>query len=492
MAKLTFNFELSRNVTKSGVSHVLLRIQDDHQSKKRINTGIDVIPTNWNVKRQRVRTSDADYAVKNAKLQEILDNAESAKGQLLSADVKVDANSVSLVYKKEQAPLSFLQFFRDYTKRLYETGDQREYVKYKTALMKLQFFLNKISYEAYLAAPSQESDEFPEFAEKAFKKDLEFSEVTNGFINEYIAYLKCMPNHVCPNKVLAMGTVKKQIAIFQACYNKGVKERNYQYRTNPFYDIKLSSSPGTKAKLTLEEIDKLNDVPLSSGDMLLVARDCFMFAFYCAGMRCGDVLELRGINLYQQDNSWRLNYTMGKTGKHKDIKLQWEALAILTRYVDYNHLNSDYIFPLLRNQAPYAHAKTSEEIKLLPPVYKRKRVDDLESNNAKLNKYLKILAKMAGVEKHVSMHVARHSFADNARVKGANMYDIMHAMGHSKLVTTQTYLAQLDTDSQDATLDMVYRRKTSAEKLVEQLNSLSLVELNQVLAESGYKLVPLK
>lgn len=491
MAKLTFNFELSRNVTKSGVSHILLRVQDDSHSKKRINTGIDVSPYNWNTRHQRVRSSDPDYVIKNSKLQEILNNAESAKGKLIAADAKVDASSVTSVYKKEEAPLSFLQFFKEYTQRLYDIGDQREFVKYKTALVKLQFFLNKISYDQYLAAPGQESDQFESYSKETFKKDLEFSDISNGFVHEYIAYLQRLPNLMSPTQVIAMGTVKKQIAIFQSCFHKGVKERGFICQTNPFDDVRLPSSPRVKPKLTMEEIDRINDIPLKSDDKLSVARDCFMFGFYCAGMRCGDVLELRGVNLYQQDDSWRLDYTMGKTGKHKNIKLQLEALAILTRYVDFNHLNTNYIFPMLRNDAPYAYALSPEQKKKLLPEHKRKRIDDLEAKNAELNKYLAKLSEMAHLDKVVSMHIGRHSFADIARIQGANVYDIMNAMGHTKISTTQNYLAQVDTATQDKTLDLVYHRKTAEEQIVEMLSSLPLFELNRVLAASGYKLIPL-
>lgn len=55
MAKLTFNLELSRSVAKStGMSHVLLRIQDDQHVKKRICTGIDVNPKNWSMRHLNV------------------------------------------------------------------------------------------------------------------------------------------------------------------------------------------------------------------------------------------------------------------------------------------------------------------------------------------------------------------------------------------------------------------------------------------------------
>lgn len=491
MAKLTFNFELSRNVTKAGVSHILLRIQDEQQSKKRINTGIDVDPKNWNQRHQRIRTSDPDYVLKNGKLQKILNDAQDAKVQLMAADASVNAESVCAVYKKDITPLSYIDYAKEYVERLYSVGNWREYRKYKTAIVKLQFFINGFDQEAYLKAPRQESDEFAAFEESSFKKDLKFEDITNGFVQKYVAYLNRMPNLTHSSQVISSTTVRKQISLLRSCFRKGLKERNIEIKSDPFYDIRVPIEEKTKAKLTREELKKLEDLPLDSHSMLSIVRDCFMFAYYCAGMRCGDLLWLRGTNLYQQDGFWRLSYTMSKTSKPKDIKLQKPALVILSRYVDFRDLNKNFIFPLMNNNAPYAVACSQAEIKLLKPEVKRMRIMDLESKNSLLNNYLRKLTELAGVQKHVTMHVTRHSFADLARSKGANLDDVRLSLGHTKLTTTQIYLSSFDVASQDRALDMIYQYESPEEKAVKDLMSLSLIDVNKVLASYGYKLIQL-
>lgn len=74
------------------------------------------------------------------------------------------------------------------------------------------------------------------------------------------------------------------------------------------------------------------------------------------------------------------------------------------------------------------------------------------------------------------MHLARHSFANIARQKNANVYDISKTLGHSNLKITETYLSKFDTASQDATMKKVFENnstKVDENALLKQLQSLS-------------------
>ena len=76
------------------------------------------------------------------------------------------------------------------------------------------------------------------------------------------------------------------------------------------------------------------------------------------------------------------------------------------------------------------------------------------------------------------MHIARHSFANIARQRNANVYDISKALGHSNLKITETYLSKFDTTSQDATMKQVFQdniKKVELDenRLLEQLQNLT-------------------
>jgi site-specific recombinase XerD len=74
-----------------------------------------------------------------------------------------------------------------------------------------------------------------------------------------------------------------------------------------------------------------------------------------------------------------------------------------------------------------------------------------------INKYLKTIAKKAEINKNISTHTARHSFADIARKKINNIYNLSKTLGHSDLKITEAYLASFDEEAVDNTLDEVFK-----------------------------------
>lgn len=66
-------------------------------------------------------------------------------------------------------------------------------------------------------------------------------------------------------------------------------------------------------------------------------------------------------------------------------------------------------------------------------------ISDQNSNDA-----MKIVARIAGIEKNITMHVARHTFATNYILFGGRIEMLQDILGHSKLETTQIYLHLAD------------------------------------------------
>ena len=77
-------------------------------------------------------------------------------------------------------------------------------------------------------------------------------------------------------------------------------------------------------------------------------------------------------------------------------------------------------------------------------IYRR-----ISSRNTAVNKKLKKIGKLAGIQTPISFHISRYSFADYARRKNMNLYDISQALGHADLETTHIYLKSFDEDSLD-------------------------------------------
>lgn len=485
----TFRFELNNKPTRNKKYAVLLCVSANG-IRKRIKTNIEVTKkSDWNPTPKGdnwIRTSEPQHKKLNTELTEIINRAKDTYKELGKKGQASSNNVVATMDKSACQIFSFIQFAENFAQRTLEAGDYRTYTKYITFLNKLKFFINGVKPETIPSIPKS-GKELEAYLEK-MRKDLLFSEITLSFLNRFKSYLKKIPNTKNPGLTLHQNTISKQFDNFKSLYHKGIieyKEDGLIIENNPFNDFECETIDTNKEKLTWEEVESIKALDLEENSLIWHTRNCFMLAFYCAGMRAGDLIQLRGTNIVYENGSWRICYRMDKTATSKDILLLPEALEIIKKYVDLNQRTSDYIFPLLDNKAVYAKAVTWEAKEQLPYEAKKKLLQQTNSKNSLLNKYLGKIAVMAGIEKKVSMHLARHSFANIARQKNANVYDISKALGHSNLKITETYLAKFDTTSQDATMKQVFQNNTKIDEdiLLKQLQSLTPEALASLLAK---------
>lgn len=485
----TFRFELNNKPTRNNKYAVLLCVSANG-IRKRIKTNIEVSrKSDWNPTPKGdhwIRTSEPLHKKLNLELTDIINKAKDTYKELGKKGQASSNNVVSTMDKSECQIFSFIQFAENFAQRTIEAGDYRTYTKYITFLNKLKFFINGVKPENIPSLPKR-GKEFEDYLGK-MKKDLLFSDITLSFLNRFKSYLKKIPNAKNPELTLYQNTISKQFDNFKSLYNKGIteyKEYGLIIENNPFNDFECETIGTNKEKLTWEEIESIKTLDLEENSLIWHTRNCFMLAFYCAGMRAGDLIQLRGTNIVCENGSWRICYRMDKTTTTKDILLLPEALEIIKKYVDLNQLTSEYIFPLLDNKAAYAKAITWEAKEQLPFKIKKTLLQQVNSKNSLLNKYLSKIAEMAKIEKKVSMHIARHSFANIARQKNANVFDISKALGHSNLKITETYLSKFDTTSQDATMKQVFQNNTKIDEdsLLKQLQSLTPEALASLLAK---------
>ena len=486
----TYNFELNNKPTRLGTFVVMFRITEN-KKHKRLRTSVELTsPKYWNATKQEVRKSDPNFKVYNEILRKVKEDALSAEGKLSDQNKGITSQSVAATMKAGKRVFSFIEFAEDYAKRTYEAGEYRTYTKYITFLNKLKYFINGVKPKDVVNIPNSGKG-YDEFQEK-MKKDLLFNDITLSFLNKFKTYLKKIPNSKNPELTLHANTISKQFDNFKSLYHKGLvelREEGLSITINPFEDFECGTIETNKEKLTWDEIEAFKALELEKDSLLWHTRNCFLLAFYCAGMRAGDLIQLRGTNIIHGNTGWRIQYRMDKTSNTKDILLMPEAMEILHNYIDLEHRTDDYIFPLLNNSAPYASATTWETKEQLPYDLKRLLLQQVNSKNSLLNKYLSKLADMAGIEKKVSMHIARHSFANIARQKKANVYDISKSLGHSSLKITESYLSKFDTESQDATMRKVLadEEKPTIDEaaLLKQLGSLNKDQLKELLKKVG-------
>ena len=212
--------------------------------------------------------------------------------------------------------------------------------------------------------------------------------------------------------------------------------------------------------------------------MIWNCRNYFFFSFYCAGIRVGDFIQLRWCNITSEG---RLQYQMGKNHKDRNLKLVPEALEILNHYYKEDAKPNEYIFPLLDMKPIWAKYISQEEKDTMPSDMKMDMFNTISAKTALINKELAKIGKMANIEKKVSFHISRHSFAKMAKEKGLDNLEVKALLAHTNISTTQKYMGEFDTQRDDAALNKVFVKDDEADKLLQQLQGVNPEILKEVL-----------
>lgn len=264
---------------------------------------------------------------------------------------------------------------------------------------------------------------------KAFAKadKLHFNEITVDLLKRFEAYLK--------NDIkLAHRTVVNYMIAIRTIYNIAIGEKWAEHNFYPFgrggYTIKILESQ--KIGLSIEEIqllESLEDISPAQRHALNV----WLISFYFAGIRVGDLLQLRWSDFI--DN--RLRYRMGKNQKLVSLKIPQKAQYLLDIYK--KDKNSDFVF---------------KELSMANQDDPRQLRTRIKTTTRNLNRRLSIVAEKVGIEKKLSMHIARHSFGNISGNK-IPIQMLQKLYRHSSVTTTIMYQSNFMQDDVDDALDLV-------------------------------------
>ena len=193
----------------------------------------------------------------------------------------------------------------------------------------------------------------------------------------------------------------------------------------------------TKRAIPRDTIRRLESLTLTT-DRLRLAKDVFMFSFYCGGINFVDLGQLRWRNLSDTitGTQQRMSYVRQKTGGKFSVGILAPAAAILARYKPHTHATLDsYIFPIL-------------DVKLHQNPNQVK--NRLHKVLGQVNKDLKQLGELAGITTPLTTYVARHSFATTLKLTGQAVGVISQALGHRDEATTAVYLDSFGSELVDS------------------------------------------
>ena len=183
---------------------------------------------------------------------------------------------------------------------------------------------------------------------------------------------------------------------------------------NPCDDIKSPKIPKNLPKfLTEEEVFKLLDIKCTKP--IDYRNKAMLEVLYATGMRISELLNLEISNINYIDESIKV---MGKGSKERIIPISDVTIKYLKIYID------EYRNFILKNN-------TSEYVFI---NYNGKRM-----SRQGFFKILKYVCQKSGINKDISPHVLRHSFATHLLNNGADLRIIQELLGHENISTTEIY-----------------------------------------------------
>ncbi|HAN19599.1 MAG: hypothetical protein A2X13_14835 [Bacteroidetes bacterium GWC2_33_15] len=236
---------------------------------------------------------------------------------------------------------------------------------------------------------------------KLYKKQLMFSEISVEMINDYKKYLKLRLD----NKE---NTIQKNMAVFKSYINIAIRKKIIT--ENPFDHIKIKRINPDRIYLDPEELDKLIELYRKNTLTPNHQRVLRYYLFACfTGLRVSDLKRITHDDIVNNT----LVFHAYKT-KSKVIKIPLKEPALI----------------LIKNAAP---------LRTVGFIF------DTYSDQV-TNRHLKKIATAAGIDKEISSHSARHTFATLFLRKTKNIAVLQKLLGHTNISETMIYAHVLGED----------------------------------------------
>jgi len=242
----------------------------------------------------------------------------------------------------------------------------------------------------------------------AYRSDLEqflsfanhsFESIDRETIRKYLFFLKEKNYH--PR------SISRKIACLKAFF--GFLVRRGYIKTNPTLLILSPKVPERLPSfLTVEEVEKILEAASDKSQMGLRDR-AIMELLYSSGIRVGELVSLRMEDVNIPDETIKVK---GKGSKERVVPIGSCALNCLFEYFGKRGLRGGYVFLNRKNR---------------------------RLTTRSVERIIKKYAKIAGINKKITPHVFRHSFATHMLDRGADLRTVQEMLGHSDIATTQIY-----------------------------------------------------
>jgi site-specific recombinase XerD len=375
-------------MTGNGTAPVYLRVTVDGK-RIEISSKRYVNPDKWNANGQKLNGAGEDVRSLNNYLKTLEHEVYDIHRHLIEKKLPLTAvNLKNVLLKKEEVATCkmLVPIFKEHNRQVAALIGT-EYAKgtadrYETSLKHTQAFL-KWKYKV---------------------DDINIEGVNHEFIMSYDFYLRSERKCANNSTVKYMKNFKKIILM---CIDNGWLDKD------PFIKYKPKVKVVARDYLTKEELETMTAKSYSSLRIEQV-KDIFIFCCY-TGLAYIDVKQLKRSEIIKGIDGQQWIYTTRqKTNTASRIPLLTQALQIIHKY---EH-----------------HPECTDLDKVLPVL-----------SNQKMNSYLKEIADICGINKELTFHIARHTFATSVTLaNGVSIESVSKMLGHKNMRTTQHYAKILD------------------------------------------------
>lgn len=346
-----------------------------NKERKQFSTGHSINPKDWNSKKQLAESKTTDYSILNGQIAKIKQNLNNSYFKL-----QIDERTISVE-----------DIFNTYFHK--PTTKEENVISYlEKELQKLKKLIGKNLKQSTWNKFNYAFNDAASFIKFYYQqKDFPLKELDINFLEQFEFYLKTEKNN-------AQVTLNKTIQRFRKPIKSAISEGYLE--KDPFLMYKANRVKKEIIFLNSEELKKL-ELHSFEQKRLNEVRDLFIFCCY-TGLAYNEMANLKKDNIVVGfDNMEWIQIKREKTGRQVSVPILPKAKAILTKY---SSLNS-----------------------LLP-----------EFSNQIVNSYLKEISSIVGIEKKLTHHIARKTFASTVLLyNNVPMEIVSELLGHSSIVTTQ-------------------------------------------------------
>lgn len=379
----------NKQKVKNGKAPIYIRISVDGK-KTTFSTKHFIKPSDWNKKQSKVKSSSAN----SSQINSFIDRANyglhqifldlCASGQMTTP---LEIKNKFLGIEDEPTYKSIMDAFEYHNCKMEENVNaglitRKTLLRYKSTQKKLVVFMGLV-YKV---------------------EDMPLKDIRLSFITEFDHYLMTVEK-------LQSNTAHKIIKIVKKIMNLAVALD--WIPSSPINQFKCSYKNPERVILTESELEVLKRKKLHIARLNEV-RDIFIFQCY-TGFAYTDLYNFKRDDVQIGiDGEFWLSTFRQKTGTKENVPLLPIALEIIEKYRD--------------------HSECVKHNKLLPV-----------NSNYRYNAYLKEIADICGINKKITTHIARHTFATTVTLSnGVPIETVSKMLGHTRLATTQIYAKVLE------------------------------------------------